>query len=110
MYDANFEIILFRPSSDSENMMTSSAHIMQGRDLLTPILTGLLSTLSNVLGKSAKKILNRVGLNMQPCLTPWFGYMVSLKDSPILIFVESWLYIFFRTLKNFPEIPYFFSL
>ena len=71
--DENFtksRSILVSPSLLSDIITKSSAQSMLLSFVLLPIIAGSFSSLSRIPGKSDMKILNNMGLNMQPCHTP----------------------------------------
>ena len=72
--------------------MTSSAHIRQHGWVVS--VFALLCAESNISGRSDRSIVKRSGLNMQPCLTPWFIGKTSVTLFFILTQAVSFIYIY----------------
>ena len=79
--------------------MMSSAHIRQHGWVVS--VFALFCTESNISGRSDRNILKRSGLNMQPCLTPWFIGKTSVTLFFILTQAVSFIYIFY-SIKKIP--------
>ena len=86
--------IFLRPVSVSDSIKRSSAHIKLLICFSSDILTGVFISLFNALGRSAKKILKRSGLNTQPCLTPWLILKEFVIYPPIFTQPLSFRYMF----------------
>ena len=104
-YDESAESIFLSPSSECDRRMMSSAHSRQLRFCDSSIFKGLQFSVPKRSTMSAMKILNKSGLKMHPCLTPWFARNVSVNLFPTLTQQLSLVYSVLMLLKNFPFIP-----
>ena len=83
----------------------SSAHIKKLIGFEFSSSSDIHSSLVRCRGRSAKKILNKRGLRIHPCFTPWLATNVFVSPSFNFTQQLSFLYKVFRILKNLPDIP-----
>ena len=78
-YSERLFSISWSPSSVSERRRMSSAHVKQLIGFEFSSSSGIHSSLVRCRGRSAKKILNKRGLRIHPCFTPWLATNVFVS-------------------------------
>ena len=81
-----------KPVSDFDKSNKSSAHIRHPKTSFEVYSTGSQFGVSKLFWRSERNMLNKVGLRMHPCLTPWFTIKVSVILFPIFTHALSSVY------------------